>query len=93
MKRYPDIEYSYRPVSYWHDETLTQAILKNIKGEFRRRQIRRALAEGSRPLLRRGLPRMAQQLRRHHRREEVGSIPDRRSSGHGQDDLPAPAHG
>jgi hypothetical protein len=47
MKRYPDIEYSYRPVSYWHDETLTQAILKNIKGEFRRRQIRRALAEGS----------------------------------------------
>ena len=47
MKRYPEIDYSYRPVSYWHDETLTQAILKNIKGEFRRRQIRRALVEGS----------------------------------------------
>ena len=46
MKRYPDIEYSYRPVSYWHDETPAQAILKNIKGDFRREEIRKALAKG-----------------------------------------------
>jgi len=46
MKRYPDIDYSYRPVSYWHDETPAQAILKNIKGDFRREEIRKALAKG-----------------------------------------------
>lgn len=43
MKRYPDIDYGYRPVSYWQDETLAQAILKNIKGDFRREEIRKAL--------------------------------------------------
>ena len=46
MKRYPDIDYSYRPVSYWEDETPAQAILKNIKGDFRREEIRKALTEG-----------------------------------------------
>ena len=47
MKRYPGIDYDYRPVSYWNDETLAQAILKNVKGELRREKIRQALAEGS----------------------------------------------
>ena len=47
MKRYPGIDYSYRPVSYWNDETLAQAILNNVKGELRREKIRQALAEGS----------------------------------------------
>ena len=47
MKRYPDIDYGYRPVSYWQDETLAQAILKNIKGDFRREEIRKALAAGN----------------------------------------------
>ena len=46
MKRYPDIDYSSRPVSYWEDETPAQAILKNIKGDFRREEIRKALTEG-----------------------------------------------
>ena len=31
MKRHPGIDYSYRPSSYWADDSPTQAILKNIK--------------------------------------------------------------
>lgn len=46
MTRYPDIDYGYRPSSYWSDETPAQAILKNIKGDFRREEIRQALAQG-----------------------------------------------
>ena len=46
MKRHPGIDYSYRPSSYWDDDSPTQAILKNIKGDFRREEIRRALAKG-----------------------------------------------
>lgn len=46
MKRYPDIDYSFRPTSYWDEETPAQAILKNIKGDFRREEIRKALAQG-----------------------------------------------
>lgn len=46
MKRYPDIDYGYRPSSYWDDDTPAQAILKNIKGDFRREEIRKALAKG-----------------------------------------------
>lgn len=46
MKRYPDIDYGYRPSSYWEDETPAQAILKNVKGDFRREEIRKALAKG-----------------------------------------------
>ena len=45
MKRHPGIDYSYRPSSYWDDDSPTQAILKNIKGDFRREEIRRALAK------------------------------------------------
>jgi len=45
MNRYPDIDYSFRPTSYWEDETPAQAILKNIKGDFRREEIRKALAQ------------------------------------------------
>lgn len=47
MKRYPAIDYTYRPPSYWEDETPVQAILKNIKGDFRREEIRKALAAGT----------------------------------------------
>lgn len=46
MKKYPGIDYNFRPKSYWKEETLEQAILKNVKGEFRRRRIRAALAGG-----------------------------------------------
>ena len=47
MKTYPGIDYDQRPSSYWHEETLEQAILKNIKGDFRREEIRKALAAGN----------------------------------------------
>ncbi len=47
MKRYPGIDYDQRPSSYWNDETLEQAILKNIKGDFRREEIRKAIAAGN----------------------------------------------
>jgi len=47
MKVYPRIDYNQRPSSYWNDETLEQAILKNIKGDFRREEIRKALAAGN----------------------------------------------
>ena len=47
MKRYPGIDYEQRPSSYWEDETLEQAILKNIKGDFRREEIRKAIAAGT----------------------------------------------
>jgi hypothetical protein len=47
MKVYPGIDYKQRPSSYWNDETLEQAILKNIKGDFRREEIRKALAAGT----------------------------------------------
>jgi hypothetical protein len=43
VKRYPGIDYKFRPTSYWDDETPAQAILKNIKGDFRREEIRKAL--------------------------------------------------
>ena len=46
MKAYPGIDYKQCPSSYWNDETLEQAILKNIKGDFRREEIRKALAAG-----------------------------------------------
>ena len=47
MKDYYRIDYKQRPSSYWNDETLEQAILKNIKGDFRREEIRKALAAGN----------------------------------------------
>ena len=45
--RCPGIDYEQRPSSYWEDETLEQAILKNIKGDFRREEIRKAIAAGT----------------------------------------------
>ena len=46
MKKYRGIKYDYRPASYWKDETLHQAILKNVKGTRRRELISEALAKG-----------------------------------------------
>jgi hypothetical protein len=43
IKKYPNIDYNFRPTSYWDEKTVEQAILKNIKGEFRRKAIREAL--------------------------------------------------
>lgn len=47
MKIYTGIDYNQRPSSYWDEETLEQAILTNIKGDFRREEIRKALAAGT----------------------------------------------
>ena len=40
MKKYPGIDYSFRPASYWADTNPLSAILRNVKGEARRRAIR-----------------------------------------------------
>ena len=39
MKTYPDIEYSFRPESYWEELDPLSAILRNITGESRRQKI------------------------------------------------------
>ena len=40
MKRYRGIKYSFRPDNYWYDETVLQAILRNVKGTERRKMIK-----------------------------------------------------
>ena len=39
MKKYPDIDYSQRPESYWDDQDVLTALLHNVKGTQRRRMI------------------------------------------------------
>ena len=39
MKRYPNIDYGFRPESYWSDKDPLCAILRNVKGEKRRQMI------------------------------------------------------
>jgi hypothetical protein len=46
MKRYRGIRYGFRPVSYWKDPGVVQAVLRNVKGQARRQLLRQALAEG-----------------------------------------------
>ena len=46
MKNYDDINYEFRPVSYWNNRTVQQAILREVKGTHRRELITKALAEG-----------------------------------------------
>src|ERR1022692_3038558 len=40
MKHYPNIDYSFRPGTYWSDADPLSAILRNVKGENRRQMIR-----------------------------------------------------
>src|ERR1022692_1837452 len=40
MKHYPNIDYSFRPETYWSDADPLSAILRNVKGENRRQMIR-----------------------------------------------------
>jgi hypothetical protein len=40
MKQYHRIDYAFRPKSYWTDSDPLSAILRNVKGENRRRMIR-----------------------------------------------------
>lgn len=46
MKRYKGIRYAFRPRSYWDDDTVEQAILRNVKGTRRREALSQALAAG-----------------------------------------------
>ena len=39
MKTYPDIDYDYRPSSYWDGTDLLEAILKGVTGTERRKII------------------------------------------------------
>jgi hypothetical protein len=39
-KRFPGIDYTQRPQSYWDDSSVLHATLRNVKGENRRRLIR-----------------------------------------------------
>ena len=47
MKRYRGIKYSFRPDNYWYDETVLQAILRNVKGTERRKMIKYYYEEGN----------------------------------------------
>ncbi len=40
MKRFKDIDYDFRPRSYWEDADELAALLRNVKGTNRRRMIR-----------------------------------------------------
>ena len=40
MKKYQGIKYNFRPDNYWYDETVLQAILRNVKGTERRKMIK-----------------------------------------------------
>jgi hypothetical protein len=46
MKTFDGINYDFRPVSYWDDSTVQQAILRGVKGKRRRQILAKALAEG-----------------------------------------------
>jgi len=46
MKRYPRIDYSFTPPSYWADVDSLAAVLRNVKGENRRQMIRGCWAAG-----------------------------------------------
>ena len=40
MKKYPGIDYNFRPDNYWYDETVLQSILRDVKGTQRRKMIK-----------------------------------------------------
>lgn len=46
MKRYRGIRYGFRPLSYWYEAGVAQAVLRNVKGRARRELLRQALADG-----------------------------------------------
>ena len=36
MKEYPGANYSFRPISYWHDQAVLESLLRDLKGQLRR---------------------------------------------------------
>ena len=46
MKRYPNIDYSYQPKSYWDEDNVLQTILRDVKGAERRKMIKAYYDDG-----------------------------------------------
>ena len=47
MKKYPGIDYGFRPQSYWLDGDVLQALLRNVKGAERRKLIKAYFKNGN----------------------------------------------
>ena len=47
MKRYRGIKYSFRPKSYWGEDNVLQALLRDVKGAERRKMIKTYYEEGN----------------------------------------------
>ena len=47
MKKYPGIDYGFRPQSYWLDRDVLQALLRNVKGAERRKMIKAYYKNGN----------------------------------------------
>jgi hypothetical protein len=47
MKHYANINYSFRPSSYWDDEEVLTALLRDVKGAGRRKLIRQHWSQGT----------------------------------------------
>ena len=47
MKKYPGIDYGFRPQSYWLDGDVLQALLRNVKGAERRKMIKAYYKNGN----------------------------------------------
>lgn len=46
MKKYPGIDYAFRPASYWADTDVQQAVLRDVQGTRRRELLADALRAG-----------------------------------------------
>ena len=47
MKKYPNIDYSYQPKSYWDEDNVLQTILRDVKGAERRKMIKAYYEDGN----------------------------------------------
>jgi len=47
MKRYRGIKYSFRPKSYWGEDNVLQALLRDVKGAERRKMIKAYYEQGN----------------------------------------------
>ena len=47
MKKYPGIDYTFTPESYWVDKEVLQALLRNVKGAERRKMIKAYYKNGN----------------------------------------------
>ena len=47
MKKYPGIDYTFTPESYWVDKEVLQALLRNVKGAERRKMIKSYYENGN----------------------------------------------